>query len=46
MDVVVEKGPLSRRILRRLGAAPDRRTIEGAYRELCDCLQAGTLFDA
>ncbi|HPF38423.1 MAG TPA: glutamate-cysteine ligase family protein [Phycisphaerae bacterium] len=46
MDVVVEKGPLSRRLLRRLGDAPDRRTIEGAYRELCDCLQAGTLFDA
>ncbi len=44
MEEIVENGPLSRRILARLGGDPTRAAIEGTYRQLCDCLQQGTMF--
>lgn len=44
IEHIVESGPLSRRILRRIGESPDRSAIESTYRELCDCLQQGTMF--
>lgn len=44
MNIIIEKGPLSRRILKRLGEKPGRSAIEATYSELCDCLKQGTLF--
>lgn len=44
MEEIVENGPLSRRILSRLGNEPTRTAIEDTYRQLCDCLQQGTMF--
>ncbi|MCB9857902.1 MAG: glutamate--cysteine ligase [Phycisphaerales bacterium] len=44
MQIIIENGPLSRRILKRLGGDPSRAAIESAYREACDCLEQGTLF--
>ncbi len=39
------RGTLASRLMRRLGAAPDRRRLRQVYGELCDCLQEGHLFD-
>lgn len=44
MELIVDQGPLARRILRRLGSAPERAVLLGTYRELCDCLAQGTMF--
>ena len=46
LRLMLEHGPLARRILRALGPgfAPDR--LHAVYRELCDCLDAGRLFTA
>lgn len=46
LRLMLEHGPLARRILRALGAdfTPDR--LQTVYRELCDCLDAGRLFAA
>jgi gamma-glutamyl:cysteine ligase YbdK (ATP-grasp superfamily) len=45
MQVILDSGPLSRRILRRLGDDLSRPALQGVYRDLCDCLSAGTLFE-
>jgi carboxylate-amine ligase len=39
LDVILEHGPLARRILAALDAG---RRLEDVYRDLCDCLHAGT----
>lgn len=44
LAVILHQGPLARRMLARLGADPGREEIAALYRELCDCLAAGTLF--
>lgn len=44
METIVEQGPLSRRILRSLGENPDRGALMETYRQLCRCLQQGTMF--
>lgn len=46
LDVVLDRGPLSRRILRALGPEPDHRAIVRVYRELADCLEADRPFIA
>ncbi|MDH3405252.1 MAG: glutamate-cysteine ligase family protein [Acidobacteriota bacterium] len=43
VDTLLERGPLARRILRRLGPDPDRARLERVYRRLCDCLRAGEM---
>jgi len=43
LDVILEHGPLSRRILRAVGPEPTRPSIERVYRSLCDCLAAGEM---
>jgi hypothetical protein len=43
LDVILDEGPLARRILRFTGASPDRPALVAAYRELADCLHAGRL---
>lgn len=44
LDVIVSRGPLSRRILRTLGADPRAEELTAVYRELADCLLAGRPF--
>ena len=44
LHVILEKGPLARRIARRLGGEPHADRIASVYRELCDCLAAGRSF--
>jgi len=44
LGVLLEAGPLARRILAALGPDPGRRDLERVYRRLCDCLSAGEMF--
>lgn len=44
LDLILEQGPLARRILRATGAAPKRPRIDSVYRQLCACLAEGTMF--
>lgn len=46
LGVMLEHGPLARRILRALGAGFTSARLREVYRELCDCLAAGRLFVA
>ena len=45
LEIILERGPLARRILEAVGARPDRERLSSVYRRLCDCLDAGTLFE-
>jgi gamma-glutamyl:cysteine ligase YbdK (ATP-grasp superfamily) len=44
LEVVLEEGPLARRILRRAGTAPSRSALRALYGELCDCLRGNRMF--
>ncbi len=44
VDTVLARGPLSRRIIRALGAKPNRERFREVYRELGQCLVQGRLF--
>jgi hypothetical protein len=44
LELVLEEGPLARRILRRLGPAPARSRVRETYEALCECLHDGRLF--
>lgn len=44
LGVILDHGPLARRILRVLGPDFDRAALRTVYRELCACLDAGRLF--
>lgn len=44
LQVMLQQGPLARRILRAVGPAGSRARIESVYRELCACLQEGRMF--
>ncbi|HEX8962075.1 MAG TPA: glutamate-cysteine ligase family protein [Rhodocyclaceae bacterium] len=46
IEVILEHGPLARRILRSAGDHPDRDRLAAIYRELCDCLAEGRQFKA
>ena len=46
LDVIVEQGPLARRLTRATGRAPSRERLRSVYAELCECLQAGRMFGA
>ncbi|MEJ2678326.1 MAG: glutamate-cysteine ligase family protein [Gemmatimonadota bacterium] len=47
LDVILEQGPLARRILRAVNAEPgtalERGRLRDVYRRLCDCLRDGTV---
>jgi hypothetical protein len=45
LEIILERGPLARRILEALGANPGRERLAGVYRRLCACLETGTLFE-
>lgn len=44
LNVIITRGTLARRILRRVGETPSRENMERVYRELCDCLSEGRMF--
>lgn len=44
LRVMLDRGPLARRILRALGRAKGKTHLHAVYQELCDCLEAGRLF--
>lgn len=44
VESILARGPLSRRIIRALGAKPDRERFREVYRELGKCLAQGRLF--
>mgnify|MGYP006188728663 CR=1 FL=1 len=44
LRVILEHGPLARRILRALGSDFSRGQLRTVYRELCDCLEEGRMF--
>lgn len=45
LNVILNHGPLSRRILRALGGQVTRKRLHTVYGRLCDCLAAGKMFD-
>ncbi len=44
LDIIVERGPLARRILAALGERFDHARLQAVYRQLCDCLAQGRPF--
>lgn len=44
LDMILEQGPLARRILRATGPRPPLDKLRDAYRQLCDCLETGRMF--
>jgi gamma-glutamyl:cysteine ligase YbdK (ATP-grasp superfamily) len=46
LDLVLEQGPLARRMLRRAGPTPSHEALHGLARALCDCLAGGVPLDA
>lgn len=45
VELILEQGTLSRRILRATGPEPSRERLAEVYRELCDCLRDGEGFE-
>jgi len=45
IDVILDRGPLARRILRATGDRPLRSTLRNVYETLCDCLRDGRMFE-
>jgi len=44
LRVMLEHGPLARRILRALAKDPSSTHLQHVYRALCDCLETGRMF--
>jgi len=44
LRVMLDQGPLARRILRAVGPVSSKDRLHAVYLELCDCLEAGKLF--
>jgi carboxylate-amine ligase len=44
LRVMLERGPLARRILRAVGPECSKTNLQAVYRELCNCLEAGRMF--
>jgi gamma-glutamyl:cysteine ligase YbdK (ATP-grasp superfamily) len=44
LRVMLDHGPLARRILRAVGPVCSKDRLHAVYLELCDCLEAGKLF--
>ena len=44
LRVMLEHGPLARRILRALGPDCSKARLRALYRRLCDCLAEGRMF--
>lgn len=46
LKTILDQGPLARRLVRAAGAEPSHAQLQAVYRSLCDCLQAGRMFEA
>ncbi len=46
LNLILEQGPLARRILQALPNQPSQSNIHAVYSRLCDCLENGKLFVA
>jgi len=46
LQVILDEGPLARRIIQALGPDPGRDRLTAVYRELCDCLREGRMYHA
>jgi glutamate---cysteine ligase / carboxylate-amine ligase len=44
LHLILDRGPLARRILQALGDEASRHRLEEVYGQLCDCLAAGRMF--
>ncbi len=44
LAVILNRGPLARRILKATGTAPTRKQLGDVYGRLCDCLAEGEMF--
>ncbi|MDA8128695.1 MAG: glutamate-cysteine ligase family protein [Betaproteobacteria bacterium] len=44
LNVILEQGPLARRILREIGTDASKAHLHTIYRALCDCLEVGRMF--
>lgn len=44
LEIILDRGPLARRIMRALDWDLSRRRLTEVYRELCDCLSEGRMF--
>jgi len=44
LDVILNEGPLARRILKAVGKKPALTELRAIYTSLCDCLETGALF--
>jgi len=45
LQLILEQGPLARRLLAATGESPTPTRLRAVYRELCACLQHGDVFD-
>lgn len=45
LSLILEQGPLARRILQAVGGDFSRARLEEVYRDLCDCLAEGRMFE-
>ncbi len=46
LDLIVEQGPLARRIARAVGRDAQPARMRAVYGELCECLESGRMFEA
>lgn len=44
LQLILERGPLARRLFDTLGNAPTMQALRSTYRELCQCLQEGRMY--
>lgn len=44
LQIILDRGPLARRLIDHLGTHPDREELRRTYRELCRCLKEGRMF--
>jgi glutamate---cysteine ligase / carboxylate-amine ligase len=44
LQLILERGPLARRLLDTLGSEPTAQALRTTYRELCQCLQEGQMY--
>lgn len=45
LDTILQQGPLARRIMRAVNGDTSRFRLQAVYRELCECLAHGCLFE-
>ncbi len=44
LELILEQGPLARRLLNAVGPGCERSRLQAVYRELCGCLSEGKMF--